>query len=83
MTRNLMKDVNSIPETRNIVSLDEYKKQTGGEQLQQIIQTAVAGAISQLYLDNPIPDHPDPDMTMTTVDTKLKRCCVPTEYGNI
>ena len=83
MTRNLMKDVNSIPETRNIVSLDEYKKQTGGEQLQKIIQTAVAGAISQLYLDNPIPDHPDPDMTMTTVDTKLKRCCVPTEYGNI
>ena len=39
-----IKKTNMMPETGKVTSLDEYKKLTGDEQLQQIIQSAVAGA---------------------------------------
>lgn len=84
MTQLTMKTVNNTSETRSIVSLEEYKKMTGGEQLQQLIQNAVSDALSQTHLDNPIPNHPDSDVTtMIAVDTKMKRCCVETNFGNI
>lgn len=44
MTRAIKK-TNMMPETGKVTSLDEYKKLTGDEQLQQIIQSAVAGAL--------------------------------------
>ena len=50
-----IKKTNMMPETGKVTSLDEYKKLTGDEQLQQIIQSAVAGALGQVHLDNPIP----------------------------
>lgn len=79
-----IKKTNMTPETGKITSLDEYKKLTGDEQLQQIIQSAVAGALGQVHLDNPIPDPPNAEeSTMTTIDPKMKRCCIPTEFGNI
>ena len=79
-----IKKTNRAPETGKITSLDEYKKLTGDEQLQQIIQSAVAGALGQVHLDNPIPDPPNAEeSTMTTIDPKMKRCCIPTEFGNI
>lgn len=79
-----IKKTNRAPETGKITSLDEYKKLTGDEQLQQIIQSAVAGALGQVHLDNPIPDPPNAEeSTMTTIDPKMKRCYIPTEFGNI
>ena len=38
----------------------------------------------KMYLDNPIPDHSNTEKsTMSTIDAKMKRCCISTEYGNI
>ena len=69
-----IKKTNMMPETGKVTSLDEYKKLTGDEQLQQIIQSAVAGALGQVHLDNPIPDPPNAEeSTMTTIDPKMKR----------
>ena len=79
-----IKKTNMMPETGKVTSFDEYKKLTGDEQLQQIIQSAIAGALGQVHLDNPIPDPPNAEeSTMTTIDPKMKRCCIPTEFGNI
>ena len=36
-----IKKTNMMPETGKVTSFDEYKKLTGDEQLQQIIQSAV------------------------------------------
>lgn len=84
MTQTAMNNVNTVSETRNNPNCDEYKKLTGSEELQQIIQTAVFGAIGQMHLDNPIADHPDSDQSeMSVNDQKMKRCCVPTDFGNV
>ena len=84
MPQIYMNPVNNSGDAGNVVSLDEYKKQTGSEQLQRIIQSAVAEAIGQMHLDNPIPQHPDSENeTMTDINPRMKRCCVPTQFGNI
>ena len=76
--------VTSPAKTGKSLSLDEYKNLTGDRQLQQMIQSAVTSALGQMYLDNPIPDHSNTEKsTMSTIDAKMKRCCISTEYGNI
>ena len=76
--------VTSPAKTGKSLSLDEYKNLTGDRQLQQMIQSAVTSALGQMYLDNPIPDHSDTKKsTMSTIDAKMKRCCISTEFGNI
>lgn len=76
--------VTSAAKTGKSLSLDEYKNLTGDRQLQQMIQSAVTSAIGQMYLDNPISDHSNTEkLTMPTIDAKMKRCCISTEFGNI
>lgn len=73
--------VTSPAKTGKSLSLDEYKNLTGDRQLQQMIQSAVTSALGQMYLDNPIPDHSNTEKsTMSTIDAKMKRCCISTEY---
>ena len=70
--------------TGKILTLDEYKNLTGDRQLQQMIQSAVTSALGQMHLDNPIPDHSNTGKSaMSTIDAKMKRCCISTEFGNI
>lgn len=70
--------------TGKVLTLDEYKTLTGDRQLQQMIQSAVTSALSQMHLDNPIPDHSNTGKSaMSTIDAKMKRCCISTEFGNI
>lgn len=76
MAQILTTNVNNETINRNIVSLDEYKKLTGSQELQQIIESAVTGALSSMHLDNLIPDSPDSTK-------KMKRCAVDTELGRI
>lgn len=76
MAQILTTNVNNETINRNIVSLDEYKKLTGSQELQQIIESAVTGALSSMHLDNLIPDSPDSTKNM-------KRCAVDTELGRI
>ena len=76
--------VTSAAKTGKILTLDEYKNLTGDRQLQQMIQSAVTSALGQMHLDNPIPDHSNTEKSaMSTIDAKMKRCCISTEFGNI
>ena len=76
--------VTSPAKTGKSLSLDEYKNLTGDRQLQQMIQSAVTSALGQMYLDNPIPNHSNTKKSaMSTIDAKMKRCCISTEFGNI